>query len=898
MKTMRTIRIKSPTKFTYLALCLLFSILVGFVVSTSVSYAATPSSTGVDDMIPADGKNAFYNKYGPSRYAFQTVTPDRKFWQVGAQAQDGINTMYDHMLSMVFTCGVQITKFFNTIATQAFDFKIMNSLIDGVDQIIQGLAGVKDGTMGTGLWGSMFGLFVSITLIYVLWQIVRLKFFESLQTILSFILALVIALAFLSQAGGVLKFINTSSDELAQTMYSGLASVGGLDPNAKQGVSQITDQVWNELVMTPYGMLQFNDALAFANNRDKVISVLETKSFSDARDKKLKEYVSTWPAVSEIRNDQQMIILFFNGIFGIVILGLLIFWAIATIFIRIKLLIHAAVMAVTLLAALLPGREAGLSVVRTQFVKLIGLALMTVFTQFFLVFSLVMGHMAFKLAYTKANAGWFLSMFLEALMIFVVFKYREEIGSVFSKAAGTIPMAPKAKSTVVDAIQRNVTRSLYDKGASMVGGLFNRKESDGVPSHINPAAISKAGTSVNDATAASMQLRYQREKDASEQLAGETGQPVQYTPFVQSVNDNLRTGKNAFRGMDKEWKDEKTRLKAILDDGGDMKASVLSQGIHDGMNDQQVAATLYANESAIRQASTYMVNRPKQAVNQIARAGSLNKNRKLENTVNDFVMVELFQRFKVEYKQAIDMSAATGDPVKHTDFVKNMDDRFRQSGLQTTHSINDTMGSRKKRGAITESFSSMSEFGQKKDSLLQANEAFRKASASGDSLPSVPTISTTGPINATTLLSQVPVIPAMGRTMQVEVPLSLTVKPTAEARVDLSKVKLPDNLNSQMNEARDKLKDQLNAGLQQGERLEINTEAKTAILVNLKNRVDEQTSGDLSGMKKELEIMQRANGNRLQQAAVNTFTNQVGEKMKDTAETTVRKKKNKGDSGK
>ncbi|WP_108722117.1 CD3337/EF1877 family mobilome membrane protein, partial [Paenibacillus ihuae] len=872
------IRIKRPSKRAFVILGVVLMIFLAFAIPVSVTYAKS-----MDDMIPSDGSTGtLYNKYSPSHYSFQTTMPDRHFWQVGAKATDGINSIYDHTLSMIFLGGVQITRFFNFIAREAFTFTFMDSLITGVEQIIQNVTGIKGGSIGNGMWGGMFGIVASITLAFVLWQVIRLKFLDSLQTMFSFILALVVALAFFSNAGTFLRFLNDSGNQLATSMYAGLATPGGLSTSSTTGVKAISEQVWMELVMKPYSMLQFDDASAYEEHPDIVDNVLKTTPYTDERDTALKAAAGTFPAVEKVRSDEQMIILLCNAIFSAIILGLFCFWAIATIFIRIKLLIHATVMSITLLASLLPGREAGLSVVRGQFLKLIGLVMMTVFTMFFLDLSLVIGHLTFNIV-TQANGGWFTAMLLETIVVFVVFKYREEIGSVFSKAAGHIPMMPKAKSTVLDAVQRNVTRSLYNKAGTAIGEMFNRKEPEGVPSTFNPNSLSKAGNNLNDATTASMQLRYQREREAAEQYAAETGQPVQYTPYVQKVNENLRNGtKNPFRGMDKEWKEEKSRLGDIQKDGGDVKQAILTQGVSEGMNDQQVAATMYSNENSIRQASTFMVNRPKSAIGQMQRAGTLNKNRKLETSVNDFVMVELFDRYKMEYKWAVDTAAATGEPVQHSDFVKSMDDRFKAAGLNTTQKVNDTMLTRKGRIAVSSKFESMPEFGSKRDDLLRANEAFLRASTQEGVTATVAPVSIAAPISTASIQKITPPLPTA--TTKRDLPLTITGHPEIKSDIDMSKVKLPNNLKQSMNEAKAKLAN--SSSLDPGDRLEINTETNTQVFTTLKQRVSHEVSTDLEAMNNELQIMKKASSRKFTEADGNTETVNIINKTSQNAQQT------------
>jgi hypothetical protein len=522
-------------------------------------------------------------------------------------------------------------------------------------------------------------------------------------------------------------------------------------------------------------------------------------------------------------------------------------------------------------------------------------------------------------------------MLIEGIVVSVVFKYRHEISGVLSKAAGVIPTMPKAKSTVLDAVQRNVTRSLYTGASNKVSGIFNRKEPEGVPSTFNPSSIYKAENNLNDATNSSMMLRYQREKQASEDLANENGEHVQYTPYVQKVNENLRNGtKNPFRGMDKEWKEEKSRLKDIKDDGGNVKQAILSQGVHEGMNDQEVAATMYGNENAIRQASTFMVQRPKRAVDQMERAQTLNRNRKLQTSVDDFCMIQLFDRYKVEYKQAVDTANLTGDPVKHSDFVKKMDGRFKEAGLNTTKKVNDTMLVRSGRISIASHFEGMNEFNNYKLKLLKANEAFRKAvpPSEGVVLPG-PQIRVTAPASTESIMSQMPKLPnskmsyqsqsiqqnsamllnvkqsvdtkmnaksqmpklpnsemsSQSQSIQQNAAVLLNVKQSVDTKMNAKTVNFKNpELKAKMDEAKTNLKKSVNAD---DLRLEIDTTTKQQVVVDLKQKISTEVSGGLQDELNHLKTMQRSR----QVATVNKTNESISQNVQNKAQTARQKPK-------
>ncbi|WP_205419148.1 hypothetical protein, partial [Klebsiella pneumoniae] len=71
-------------------------------------------------------------------------------------------TSFMHVLYLVvdvsfFLVLVQITRLFTFLSHQAFTFSFMDQLIDAAEDIIQSVAGVNNGLLGNGLWGSLLG---------------------------------------------------------------------------------------------------------------------------------------------------------------------------------------------------------------------------------------------------------------------------------------------------------------------------------------------------------------------------------------------------------------------------------------------------------------------------------------------------------------------------------------------------------------------------------------------------------------------------------------------------------------------------------------------------------------------------------------------------------------------
>ncbi|MFX3639840.1 MAG: CD3337/EF1877 family mobilome membrane protein [Candidatus Pristimantibacillus sp.] len=778
-------------------------LLIVFILPVTIGYAQS-----LDQMIPSDGNNkAIYNQFGVTHYSFQTVPPSRGFFAFEDKAGDTMQRIMDMWLSGGFLLSVWVTQFLTFIARQAFTFSFINDLIDAVGKMISSVMGISGGRFQGGLWNSLAPVFLTIAGFYVLFQIFKARFIESIQTMISFILVIAIIVIFASQAGFLMKKANEVGNSVQDIIYQSMAYTTGLDNNTGKGIEAISSQVWNEQVIRPYNMLQFDSINVPLADTKKVLA---TAPYSDERKKVLEGMKRSYPGIESFRFGEQFLLILLNFIFSLFISGFFIFWSLSVIYHRFRMLVHGTAMSVSLLGALLPGRAAGLSVIRDQFLKLLGSIAMIVLTGFFLNLSLVLGHVTFNIVST--TAGWFVGMIAECIMVVVIFKYRNGFGNMFNKALGNAPQLKENKSVFVDALKRNATRSMYSFAQGKVGQMFNKHSTDGVPATFNPQAMRNAKDNVEDATSSSMMLRYQNEKTASEDMSKATGNPVQYTPFVRQVNDNLQNNmKNPFRGLDKEWTAEKTRLSNIKKDGGDLEAGVLSQGIDPDMSDQEVASHMYLNEKSIREAGTFMSSRPQEALHQMSKAQVLNRSGRLNNALNDYTMDTLFQRYKKDQRQSIQTSEESGQPIQHTPFVKEMDKRFVESGLNSNHEINQAMGSRKKRIRLSPQFESMPEFKQQRMTVLKANEALTRVPGTQYEESPVQKVNNVGPINTQKYLDKVPYLAtaanstAAAKNVPMAVPLALSLTPSLSIKQNGKLSDLQGNLDNAVKAASPKI---------------------------------------------------------------------------------------------
>ncbi|MBE3650817.1 CD3337/EF1877 family mobilome membrane protein [Paenibacillus polymyxa] len=846
--------------------------------SSSVAHADSSAAQGdvIDNLIPNDGSSANYNQPA-SRYQVETVNPDRGALEIEEKAQDSMNAFLDFVVSGCLMITIYTTKFFIFIAQEAFEFRYFNLIVDVVVELVQNLTGIRFGSWGDGLWGDFIGVFIQITIVYILFLMIKGRFLDGMSSIASFLIALAIILAFFTNLGPFLKGVNSFGEDLNNSFYITFSSnstnpgtgVGNNSSNnGKGGVSGFSRELWTEVVDRPYQMMQFDSMNVDPTTLKKV---LNTEPDSEDRTKALKDAEVDYPHVAKSRTLSKFGIVIMNGILSLIILICFSYFAFFSILGRLKALYQSAMMSFTLFAALLPGRGGGVPALQPQFIKLIGSLFSAVMGLLFLDISLVLGHGVFTVVH-KITSSWFVSLVIETITILAGFYFRKDIAGFLVRkvnpgSGGGIQVPQRKPSVLAYSFKRKLSDGIYDrtvgKAVSTIFGGNKGANKVGMPRKFNPLSLNNANKSLDDATAASMSLRYHNEKTAAEDVAASSGEPVQYTPFVSKVNENLENGmKNPFRGLDKEWKTEKDRLASIKSGKGNMKDAILTRGIHPGMNDQQVASVMYANESAIRQTGDFFKDRPKEASQQIKIAKKLQGNEKLKASMDDFAMMQLYKRYKQDQRDSVQQARKTGERVQQTPFVQDMNLRFKTAGLHNASQIKTAMSNPLKRASIISHFSGMPEFSKQQTKLLDANESLNimtRSTRLSAAPAKINAVSIKGPLQSKAR-EQIIRQATGSKVDTVKIPYRAHIAPELNTRMDMSKVKIKDTkLQSAMREKSAEIK-RLMVEEGTSEKLNVvNTkQVQMEQAFKIKNKMSSEITEALRTEKKSLTIMNKA----------------------------------------
>ncbi|ALS10031.1 hypothetical protein ABE82_26880 (plasmid) [Paenibacillus peoriae] len=884
-------KLRNIKRFAALIVLLLFTVFS--MTSSSVVHADV-----VDDLIPTDNSGANYTDPA-SKYQIETVNPERGALELTEKAKDTTNSVWDLIISFFFMISIYCTKFFVFIAQEAFEFKYFNLIVDVVAEVVQNVTGVRLGGWGNGLWGSFIGVFVQFTIVYVLYLMVKGRFLDGMSSILSFVITLVIILGFFSNLGPFIKGVNGFGQDLNNSLYTSFTSSQTDNSNAgvgqylnnphksgKGGIYQFSIELWTEIVERPYQMMQFGKIDVAP---EILKNVLKTEPDSEERTEQLKIAEDKYSDVGKPRTLSKVGIVLMNGLLSGLILFCFCYFAITSLITRCKALYQAGMMSITLFAALFPGKGGGISALQPQFTKLISSLLNAVVAMVFLDLSLVLGHGVF-LVVQKFTSSWFVSLFIEAVVIFAGFLFRHDMAAFLVRKVnpqGGMEVPQKKPSVMAYAFKRKISDGIYDrtvgKAFSTVLGGNKAAHKIGVPRKFNPLAMNHANKNVDDATAASMSLRYHNEKETAEQVAASTGEPVQYTPFVSKVNENLENGmKNPFRGLDKEWKAEKERMAAIKADGGNMKDAVLSKGIQPGMNDQQVASVMYGNENSIKQTTAFFRDRPMEALQQIKNAKKLNTNPKVKNAMDDFSMMHLYKRYKQDQRDSVQRARETGEPIQQTPFVLDMNNRFKAAGLQNSHQIRTAMKNSKSREAILPHFTGMPEFKNQQGKLMDANESLTNLTKSNrltSSTAAVKPVSIHGPLQPKAreqILRQV----SGPKVDTIKVPYRAHIAPEVRTDLDMSKVKVNDSkLQSVMRDKSVEVKRLMGAEGNQPLRVVNSKQVQLEQALKIKSKLTSEVTEAIRTEKKSMTI----NNNSSKVADISEANIQIANKIKKQA---------------
>lgn len=399
------------------------------------------------------------------------------------------------IVNICFTFNRFMTFVMITCLEFAFNFNIVDKLINKLNDKISGITGISNLNIheGVGLFGGLIGIIVAIVAVYVLYiYLVKRAFISSASALLKSILAITISILLFSNYSYFLSTVNGLSNEVADhVLNAGTGS--GLE---KSGVDSAKDTLWKMFVDTPYMYLQYGttDYNQLAGGKSRVMKLMQ---YPDGDDRynyvvqtEIGKYRNTLMVVntSEDKFAFTLLYLVTNGILSIPIFGL----AFALILLNFWFLTIAAVAPFALLVGIIPFFN---GVFKRYFIELMIPLGLKVFFTFFTLFILMVSDFLYEINYKQATANnvgeFIITSILQIVLLATLFILRNRIKDIFSSGSkiisGLRDSAGLLNSPAKSAVQTAATAVGAGVGA-YVGGVHGAAVGANVGSTIGKSA--------------------------------------------------------------------------------------------------------------------------------------------------------------------------------------------------------------------------------------------------------------------------------------------------------------------------------------------------------------------------------------------------------------------------
>lgn len=250
-----------------------------------------PSFTYAEESQKGNNEQIFNNlyseKYGDfsdenSYYQLDIVPMDKEqmeaeenksWWQRGWSFVNG-SALKSEVLSQIyevinlannffFQLNIGMTQFMLSALNLAYEFDLIDQLIDRVENVMQEISGISANTFGSsGLFGSFAGIIAALAAIYTCYLYVwKRAAVESINELMKTVLAFSIALLFFSNYSAFLSGVNQVTTEASQLVLSGSIDSNNSPEGAGKQEGNLREHmmnnIWTLFVDRPYLFMQY-----------------------------------------------------------------------------------------------------------------------------------------------------------------------------------------------------------------------------------------------------------------------------------------------------------------------------------------------------------------------------------------------------------------------------------------------------------------------------------------------------------------------------------------------------------------------------------------------------------------------------------------------------------------
>lgn len=189
--------------------------------------------------------------------AFSTVGS----WISGDAVKDSIMAQFyeamNFMVNILFKMNLYMTNAMLTVLDYAFDFDVVNTLIERIEGVMQSLTGISSMSFSSlGLYGKLIGIIgISVGLLFAYQYLFKHAQIEAVGNMVKTFLILVVTLLFFSNYATVLKGANSLTTE-ASAIIMGAGS-GLSEDGTVSGRQSMGNNMWDLFVHRPYLYMQY-----------------------------------------------------------------------------------------------------------------------------------------------------------------------------------------------------------------------------------------------------------------------------------------------------------------------------------------------------------------------------------------------------------------------------------------------------------------------------------------------------------------------------------------------------------------------------------------------------------------------------------------------------------------
>lgn len=363
------------------------------------------------------------------------------FFNVKENFKEMVNATVNWVVNLLFTFNRFMTTVMITVLEFAFNYVILDILIEKIDGKISGITGISNFKIqeGVGLFGNLMGIATMITVAYLLYiYLVKRAFIASASALVKTILATSIAILLFSNYSYYLTAVNGLSNEVAEKVM-GAGAVNGLDESS---LDSAKNTLWKLFVDRPYLYLQYGttDYESLKGGKQRVMNLMK---YPDGEDRykyvletEIAKYRNTL-MVSNTADDKfafSVLYLITNGILSILIFGL----SFVLILLNFWFLIIAAIAPFALVIGIIPIFS---GVFKRYFIELMIPLGLKVFFTFFTLFILMMSNFLYEISYQGSDSGiqvFVITVVLEIVLLAALFILRKRISDIFSSGSKII----------------------------------------------------------------------------------------------------------------------------------------------------------------------------------------------------------------------------------------------------------------------------------------------------------------------------------------------------------------------------------------------------------------------------------------------------------------------------